>query len=241
MGSYEKKSRLSGRTAAQQILEYLPMVLVAILITVFSVLQKQSVLRTLPTLISLLVQIMMSRANRYGFLVGGCNAFLYGVGYLTMGLYFSAASAALFSFPMQIWSFFHWKKHYDGNRVTFRIMKPWALGLTLLGTVLGWLFCLLCLRPLFTGAVYPEIDAYLFVAGCVVTVLMGIPFLESQYMNLFSGILSVVMWVLIVIEAPANANYLIISVYNATYTARACVRWTKAYLREKRKEKEVVV
>lgn len=237
-----KKERSGARRSLSWgfVWEYAPMAAVAALIIVFAVLREQSLLKTLPTLVTLVVQIMMARANRYGFLVGGCNALLYGISFLSVGVYFSAASSALFSFPMQIWSFFHWKKHSEGNAVSFRFMKPWVCVLTVLVTLGGWILSLFFLRPLFEGGMYPEIDAYLFVSGIVVTVLMAIRFVESQYLNLISGILSIVMWGLIVAEKPSEMNYLIISVYNVARTAEACIRWTVQYLRGKTKEKDVL-
>ena len=87
-----KKPALSPK-ARRWISDWIPMGLAAVLIVTVAVLRHQTPLKTLPALVTLLVQIMMARANRFGFLVGGCNACLYGIGFLTEGLYFSAASA----------------------------------------------------------------------------------------------------------------------------------------------------
>ena len=218
--------------------EVLPTVVVAALILVFAFWKEQTVLKTLPTLITLVVQILMVRANRYGFLLGGFNAALYGVGFLTEGLYFSAGSSILFSFPMQIWSFFHWKKHSSGQKVELQILRPLPRVLIVVGTLAGWVFCLFALRPLFSDAVLPELDAYLFVAGVVVTVLMALRIVEAQYLNLLSGILNLILWILIVIKDPADMNYMVISVYNLIRTTEAAVRWTVQYLHQKNVSKE---
>lgn len=219
--------------------EYFPAVLVAILIIVFAVRNEQSFLKTLPTLVTLVVQIMMVHANRYGFLVGGCNAALYGVGYLLEGLYFSAASAILFSFPMQIWSFFHWRKHSDGQRVFFRLMKPWVTVCTVLGMLAAWWACLQLLSPLFQDATYPALDAYSFVSGIVVTVLMTFRFVEAQYLSLIAGMVTVSMWILIVLQRPFDVNFLIISIYNVILTFRACASWTCLYRRQNKNKASV--
>lgn len=223
-------------TVRRTLTEYFPAVLVAILIIVFAVRNEQSFLKTLPTLVTLVVQIMMVHANRYGFLVGGCNAALYGVGYLTEGLYFSAASAMLFSFPMQIWSFFHWRKHSDGQRVSFRLMKPWVTVCTVSGMLAAWWACLRFLSPLFEDATYPALDAYCFVSGIVVTVLMTFRFVEAQYLNLIAGTVTVVMWILIVLQRPSNVNFLIISIYNVILTFKAGVSWTRLYCSQPKKK-----
>ena len=216
--------------------EYVPAVLVALLIIVFAFLNEQTFLKTLPTLVTLVVQIMMVHANRYGFLVGGCNAALYGIGYLTEGLYFSASSAILFSFPMQIWSFFHWRKHSDGQRVSLRLMKPWVTVCTVLGMLAAWWACLQFLSPLFQDATYPALDAYSFVSGIVVTVLMTFRFVEAQYLSLIAGGVLVVMWILIVLQRPSNVNFLIISIYNLILTIKACVSWTRLYCGQPKKK-----
>jgi nicotinamide mononucleotide transporter PnuC len=236
--SFNSSKDLQKKSFRYLLAEYVPMVLVAGLIIWFAVLRQQAFYKTLPTLVTLVVQILMAKANRYGFLLGGFNAALYGVGYFSEGLYFSAASAALFSFPMQIWSFFHWKKHSEGNLVEFRIMPRWKTALSVFGILAGWIGCLLFLRPQFEGAVYPEMDAYLFVSGIVVTVLMAVRYLEAQYLNLIAGILSVVMWILIVIKDPSDMNFLIISVYNVLRTAEACIRWTVQYVKQRKIKKE---
>lgn len=99
-------------------------IIAAILIIVFAFLQKQSVIKTLPTLITLVVQIFMVKANRVAFLVGGANAVLYGFSYYSEGLCFSAISNALISAPIMIFSFFNWKrKAENGNPKLFVLKK----------------------------------------------------------------------------------------------------------------------
>lgn len=226
---------LFSRPAVRRFLsDYLPMIAVWIIILIFAVLQKQSPVKVLPTLVTPFVMVLMAHANRVGFLVGGCNAAVYGIVFLAEGLYFSAASSLLFSFPMQIWSFFHWKKHSSEGEVELRFMSPWKTGLTVLSILGGWALSLLFLRPLFDGAVYPELDAYGFVSGIVVTVLFAIRYVEGQYLNLVAILIQLVMWILIVMENPSNTNYLIITLYNLIRTAEGCVRWTVQY-RKKQK------
>ena len=210
--------------------------LAAVMIIVAAVTRGQSFLKTLPTLVTLLVQILMARANRYGFLVGGFNAALYGAGYWMEGLYFSAASSLLFSFPMQIWSFFHWKKNSQGDKVSFRRFRWWHWGLTLLSVGGGWWICMRFLRPLFTDAVWPELDALLFLLGIVVTVLMAVPYPEAQYLGLVSSAGNLVLWVFLAWEDPADLTYLFISIYNFYRTVQAAVVWTV----QSRKQKNAI-
>ena len=228
------KCVLSRPSVRRFLSDCLPMITVWITILIFAVLQKQSPVKVLPTMVTPLVMVLMAHANRVGFLLGGCNAAVYGIVFLFEGLYFSAASSLLFSFPMQIWSFFHWKKHSIQGEVELRFMRPWKTVLTVLSILGGWVLSLLFLRPLFEGGIYPELDAYGFVSGIVVTVLFAIRYVEGQYLNLVAISVQLVMWIFIVIENPSNTNYLIITLYNLIRTVEACVRWTVQY-RKKRK------
>lgn len=214
--------------------ETLPMVAAAVLIVFFAVIRQQTFLKTLPTLVTLVVQVMMARANRYGFLVGGCNAVLYGLAYWSEGLFFSAISAALFSFPMQVYSFFQWKNHSKDGVVSFRILKRRDFLLWTAGTLLGWVGCVLFLGPVFAGSDFLLPDSFLFVSGIVVTILSAVRYLESQYLSLISSVVSIGMYVVMVFRDPADMNYLIISVYNLFRVIQTAVRWTKIYLDQKK-------
>ena len=49
--------------------DYLLTLAAAVLIIVFAILREQSFLKTLPTLVTLVVQLLLVRANRYAFLL----------------------------------------------------------------------------------------------------------------------------------------------------------------------------
>ena len=82
------------------------------------------IFKTLPTLVTLAVQILLMSANKYAFLLGGTNAAIYGIVYIITGIPFSAVSALLISFPLQIYSFFNWSKNSKGKSVELRWL-PW--------------------------------------------------------------------------------------------------------------------
>ena len=72
-------------TKKELFIDYIPTVIIAVMIIVFAILKGQSFLNTLPTLITLVVLIMSVRANRYAFLVGASNCVLYTVAYISHG------------------------------------------------------------------------------------------------------------------------------------------------------------
>ena len=77
------------------LIDSIPAFLVGAVILYVAVTREQTFLKTLPTLITLVVQMLLVAANRYAFLLGGTNAVLYGVAYYSEGLYFSMISAVV--------------------------------------------------------------------------------------------------------------------------------------------------
>ena len=98
-------------------------VLTGIAILVTGILCKQQWFLMVPLFVSLFVMAFQSEANRLGVLIGAGNALLYTATYICMGVYVSAASAVLFSFPIQLMTFFRWKKNAYKNTVVFKKMS----------------------------------------------------------------------------------------------------------------------
>ena len=214
------------------------MALTAAFILYFAVSREQSFLKTLPTLVTLVVQLLLVRVNRYAFLLGGTNALLYGVSYFSEGLYFSLISAVLISAPIQYFSFFRWSKK-QGK--TARVLRRFSIGkllLVLAATAGAWLGCHFLLSPFFASASYPILDTYLFATGITVSLMAAFGYVESQYLNIISALISLVLWILLTIEDPKNFNYIIISLYNLYRIAEASFHWTHAYLAQARTERE---
>ncbi|MBQ8409466.1 MAG: nicotinamide mononucleotide transporter [Clostridia bacterium] len=212
-------------------IDYVPTALAAVLIIVFAVLKEQTFLKTLPTLITLVVLIMSVRANRFAFLVGASNCVLYTIAYMGEGLYFSAASAFLVSLPIQVFSFFHWSRHKEGKtRSTLVRMKPWLLISSTVAIFPAWIGCYFGLSAFITGN-YPVIDSLVFVLGILISALIAFRFVEGQYFNLASCLISLGMWIAICVDDPSNINFLIISCYNLFRTVQAAVNWSLIYKR----------
>jgi len=222
------------------IFDYVLMAGVAVLIIVFAVLKEQSFLKTLPTLITLAVQMLLVNANRYAFLLGGANALLYGASYLSEGLYFSLISAVAISAPIQLYSFIVWSKNKNKSRPDLKFLGIKRL-LPVLGiSFLAWMACYFGLSQFFSGQSYPLLDTYIFAMSITVSILAARQFVDSQYISTVSSILSLVLWILLTVKDPANFNYVIISAYNLFRIVQAAITWTKKYLanrKETAKEK----
>ena len=208
---------------------------VAALILTFAVIRHQTVLKTLPTLITLVVQLLTVRASRYSFLLGGINAVLYSISYFQEGLYFSLLSAAAISVPIQIYSFIAWssKKKSNGT-VELKVLGVKRLTVVALVTLAAWLVCYVAVSPLFDSATYPLLDSYLFAAAITVSLLSAWRYVEAQYISIISSVLSLALWILLVIRDPANMNYVIIAAYNLFRIVQAARNWTRKYLEQKK-------
>lgn len=214
-------------TKKELLIDYLPTVLTGIVMIVFAIIKEQTFFRTLPTLISLVVMLMSARANRFAFLLGASNCVLYTISYFDQQIYFSAASALLVSLPIQIVSFFLWQKHKTSKTQSSLIrMKTWQIILSVAAVLLAWSGCYFGLARFFGGN-SPELDTLLFVLGILVSVLVALRFVEGQYFNIVSCVVSLCMWITICIKTPENVNYLIIAAYNLFRVIQAAVIWGK--------------
>jgi len=213
--------------------QYLLLILVGGMIVSVSIIHQQSFLKTLPTLISLVVQILLVRADRKAFLLGGLNSFLYAASYVLDGVYFSAISAIVISGPVQLFSFFHWKKNSVGNKVKFKTLAKSGVLVTLGIVFLAWAGVFFGLARFFTDATYPIIDTLGFTLGILVTFLSAFRFVESQYFSLINCVISLILWILITLKNPASFNYVVISVYNLYRVIQATLHWTRQYRADK--------
>ena len=219
------------------------MALAAILIIVFAVINKQSFIKTLPTLVSLCVQLLMVRANRYAFLIGGTNALLYAIAPWSEGLYFSVISCTCISAPIQYMSFFIWNKKQNRKSVKNTELKILGFGKCLLvmaATFAVWVPCYLLLRPFFNGAL-AIFDSLAFVLGIATSLLAAFRYVDSQYINILGCMVGITTWTIVCISAPNNLNYLVISCYNLFMVIKAATSWTRQYVHSKKlKEMENV-
>ena len=194
----------------------------------------KSVIKTLPTLITLVVQLLLVSANRNAFLLGGCNAALYGFSYILQGLHFSAISALLISSPIQIISFFTWRKNSDKKKVIFKRMSPPVFILTVATMLAGWAACYFLLSPFFADAASPVLDTLTFSIGTVVTVIVAMRYIESQYFNVISCMIQLVLYIILSNMDPTNISYVVISAYNLIKVAQAAHSWTRQYIDQRK-------
>ena len=210
--------------------------LIPILVTLagilgFGIAYGQVAVKLAPVCGSLVVMLFNSRANRWGFILGGLNSILYAVGYFMEGLYGSVFSAC-FGAVMQFVTFFFWKRRAYGKATIFRRMKGKAEILFGIGFLVAWLVAALVLRR--AGGTEFVLDSMSMLLGFVLPVLTMLAYLESLPLNLVNMAVSLTLWIRIVVAGNlANLTYLVYSVYCAYMTLRQTVRWIRLY-REQR-------
>ena len=215
-------------------LEWVPMGVCAVAILVCAFVFGQKWYKVLPTLNTLIILLLSARVDRRSFLLGGLNAAFYGVGYFTEGLYFSVINCLLVSMPLQLFSFFNWKKHADGNSTKLRTLG-WKGEIVVVSlTVVGCLCCHWFLLPFFAGEKQAALDIFLFVIGLVITVLSMLRYVEAPYYNLISSMANLVMWLLICTQNIADLNYLIMAAYSFFRVVQSAINWTKQYQKGKK-------
>ena len=215
-------------------LEWLPMGVCAVAILVCAFVFRQKWYKVLPTLNTLVILLLSARVDRRSFLLGGINAALYGIGYFTEGLYFSVINCLLVSMPLQLFSFFNWKKHADGNSTKLRTLGWKGEIIVIVSSAVGCLLCHWLLLPFFGGGQKQAVlDIFLFVIGLVITVLSMLRYVEAPYYNLVSSTANLVMWTLICAGNVANLNYLIMAVYSLFRVSQSAITWTKQYKKNK--------
>lgn len=196
---------------------------------------KQSWIRTLPCLVTLVVLLLSAHANRWGYLLGGLNSIFYAIGYIQLRVYGQAALALLVSLPIQLFTVFYWSRNKTGKKVSMKRLNAKSGSFVAGGTVLVWLVGWLVFSLL--KDFNPPLSSLTFVVGLLASLLAMLAFVESCFVNLLNYLVSTAMNILLVIDSLSNMTYLIIGVYGIIQSLRSCTIWIGLYRAQKR-EKE---
>ncbi len=187
--------------------------LTGVAILVSGIITKQKFFLMLPLFVSLFVMSFQSEANRIGALIGAGNAVLYTITYLYMGVYGSAASAFLFSFPLQLMTFFNWKKNAYKKTKTV-VFKKMSTRMRIMLSILG-LASWAGLAVLFhyMKYEYAVLDSITLLFGFILPVLTMLAYIEYTYLWIVQGVLGLFLNVQMVANDKSQVTYLIYGVY----------------------------
>lgn len=207
--------------------ELIPIFIMAVLLTVSGIIFHQSFFRILPLFISLAVMILQSKVSRYAFLMGGLNSILYAIVYFYYGLYGVAAQAFLFSFPMQIITFFNWKKNSEKGTVKFRRMKKWQISVCIAAFAAAWAGLYFLLKRL--GSDYAVLDNTVTLLGIFTSVLTVFAYIEYAWLNLSVSIINIFLYIQVIPDHPDQVTYLIYGLYALVCVSMHFARARKAW------------
>lgn len=202
-------------------------VITGIAILVTGILCEQEWFLMMPLFISLFVMAFQSEANRIGVLIGAVNASLYTVTYIYMGVYASAASSILFSFPIQLMTFFRWKKNAYKSTVQFKKMSTKARILFFGGIVVLW--AVLAVVFYYFSYEYALLDSLTFLLGFIVPILTWLAYIEYTYLWIVSAVVGLLLNVQMVMNDYRQTTYLIYGVYALYCVIGAYVSVQKFY------------
>ena len=172
---------------------------------------KQQFFLMIPLFVSLFVMGFQSEANRIGVLIGAGNSLLYTATYIVMGVYASAASSVLFSFPIQLMTFFSWRKRAYKKTVIFKKMTTkqriiFTVGLLSLWAIVAGVFYYLKYE-------YALFDSLTFLFGFIIPILTMLAYIEYTYLWIVQGVVGLFLNVQMAMNDISQITYLIYGVY----------------------------
>ena len=167
-------------------------------IFVAGILFKQEFFLMIPLFVSLFVMAFQSEANRVGPLIGSINSLIYTATYIYMRVYASAASAILFSFPVQLMTFFRWKKNAYKKTVVFRKMTTkmrisWSVAFLVVWGIMAAVF-------MHFDYEYAILDSATFLFGFVIPVLTMLAYIEYTYLWIIQCVVGVFLNIQMVVN-----------------------------------------
>ncbi len=209
-------------------------IVTGIAILVAGIVCKQHFLLMVPLFVSLFVMSFQSEANRIGALIGAINALIYTGTYTYMGVYGSAASALLLSFPLQLITFFNWKKHAYKKTVVFKkLSAKLRVIFSVAGLLLWGVLAFVFIKMEYEYAIF---DSLLFLLGFVVPVLTALAYIEYTYLWIVQAVVGLFLNVQMVSNDFSQVTYLIYGVY-ALYCVILAYKNVHKFYKEQQSEK----
>lgn len=206
-----------------------------IAILIAGIVCKQEVFLMLPLFVSLFVMAFQSEANRVGALIGSINSLIYTAAYIYMGIYASAASAVLFSFPIQLMTFFRWRKNAYKKTALFKRMSN--RNRVLFFAAVGGAWAVTAGVFFHLDYEYALLDSITFLLGFITPVLTMLAYIEYTYLWIISAVVGLFLSVQMVINDYKETTYLIYAVYSL-YCIILAYRNVHKFYQEQQAEKE---
>lgn len=216
----------------------MPMFITAVLIAATGIIYRQPIFTLIPLFVSLVVNFLQSKVNRYAYLLGGLNSLIYAVVYIFfLKLYASAASAVLVSFTLQIATYILWKKKPVGNATVFRKFTNLQRAGIAAVLVVVWLAVYFVISK--TDANNSILDVTSTVLGTFVTIITLFAYIEYAPLMIVSALISLTLNCKIALADPGYITYIIYSLYCLYCQIKAFMRVNELWKEQNKTKKEV--
>ncbi len=215
--------------------EYVVLGVVFVLVTMAAIWTQQPLYRYLPLCVSMVIYLLQAHVSRYAYLLGSLNSLLYTVVYVSLKVYGSAASAFFISFPMQMITFFMWRRRADGHSTILRQMKWRGRLLTLVLFSVAWTTLYLILNAL--GSASVVLDNTTTLLGVLVYILTMFSFIEYTYLQIVVNVFGILLQISLMKDNPGQITYLIMTLYSTVFAVRAIFRARALYKKQQEERK----
>ena len=205
-----------------------------VLIVTLSIIFKVSIINVLPLLVSIFIMFLQSKVNRYAFLLGGINSIFYAVAYFYMTLYSTALYALLVSFPIQIFTFFNWRKNTHNGKTETKNLS--ARGRVIMFSLMAavWLVFFLVFSAF--GSSYLIFDNTISVIGIVSSILCAFRFSEYAILQIVSQFINIGLYSLMLSSDRGKIIWLIFTLYGCVCSLIAFIKMNKGEKQNDRQE-----
>ena len=152
--------------------------------------------------------VLVAKGNIWNYLFGLINVSLYAYVSFKATAYGDAALNALYYLPMQFIGYFAWKKRVDQEQVKARRLTTSQRVLVALGCVALTVAVGFVLQA--CGDEQPFKDSTTTILSIVAQALMAMAFMEQWVLWILTNIISVVMWVIFVVQGKPHAAVMVI-------------------------------
>ena len=126
-----------------------------------------------------------------------------------------------------------WKRKSYGKATIFRKLKTSMRILFIALFLIVWAICSYVTAQ--NGGNQAILDSFTGILGFVLPVLTMFAFVEDLPLNLISGFISLIMFILLMFEDLGNFPFLFVNIYNMYMCVKRTFTWIKLYKEQKQK------
>ena len=192
--------------------EVIPVTVTAILIVITAAVTHQAPFRIIPLFISLVINLLQTRVNRYAHLIGSLNSIQYGLIDWHYGLYGTAMTDFLVYFPFQLFTFILWSRRSYKQTTLLRSMTWKQRLLTLVSCSFIWFVTFIALQIAHSN--YQVVDSTLTLMSLLISILMLFAFVEYTWLMIPLGVLGVYTNTIVMMDSLDRMPFLVFSIFS---------------------------